>query len=1400
MLLEMAAAEFDPLLGIQAPNHFVQNANPDITAVSWKSWKRSLNLYLRAKNITNDSRKQAALLHYGGAAVQNVYFALVEEDEEKSFDETVELLDDNFLPLVNVPFERHQFRQECQKSNETVDQFVCRLRHKASRCEYTDVNEMICDQVIDKCNSHDLRKKFLEKQCEKALNLADVLKIARTFEAVDRQSGAMKLTASAVKSAAPQTNMVRRSNWKSSHSDTQTFKRSYSRNGNISCYACGGFGHMSTWDCCPAKNKTCAACGEIGHFKIKCPVEYEQRKRNSFGGRGKPNRGNRGGSTNRGGGSSSRGSSSHGSSGRGGARPKTGPRKVNQLVDYGNEQSDEYDEDYVFSVSSGENMTSTEIVIGGVTLGNVLIDSGSNRNVISRTTWEYLKSEKIRCKTKKVDSFLYPYGSKPIPVIGTFICDVSCKDTGKLCRAEFSVIDNSARSILSKKTSEMLDILRVGPPEINNLEEFPELCDGVGLLKGYSLKLNISDKVHPVAQPLRRIPFGLRKKVDEKLDELLASEIIEPVPEGPTTWVSPLVVIPKGDDVRICVDMRKANEAVVRERFPIPTVDDLLVDLNEASHFSKIDLKMGFHQIELSPESRYITTFVTHRGLFRYKRLMFGLSSAPEKYQQIIRDVLAECGEGVANIADDIIVFGRNLKEHDVRLRKVLERLCKVGLTVNAKKCKFRIDKLTFFGHQLTSAGVSPSDEKVQAVREASPPTNVSEVKSLLGLLQYCSRFIPDYSSLAEPIQQLCRKNVKFVWGNAQQSAFEKLKDRMINAKTLAYFKTEAKTRVIADASPYALGAVLTQFQGNMWRVVSYASRSLTDVERRYSQTEKEALALVWACERFSLYLYGVSFELETDHRPLEFIFGAKSKPAARVERWVLRMQAFDAKIVYRPGKSNIADCLSRLNNRTWADLPQNGDTHDYVCCIAKFSVPNAIKFSDFDKASENDVELATLRKCIMGNVWNDENCAQYKHLKDELCVCGNIVLRGTRLIVPKSLREQVLNLAHEGHQGICKTKSRLRTKVWWPKMDNEAEKLCRKCRSCLLLASSTPPEPMARTVPNAPWQDLAADLLGPLPSGHSILVVVDYYSRFYEVAVMKSTTSEQLINAIEPMFVRFGVPCTLKTDNGSNFVSNEFEEFLAEFGIRHVTSPPMWPQANGEVERQNRSLLKALKIAHAENKSWRKELLRYLIAYRSTPHVSTGASPYRLMFGREMKTKLPEITADMNVNDEEYIDKDWRRKIDDKDYADRKRRAGVDEVAVGDQVILKSPKTDKLSCNFGTVPHTVTSRVGGELVVESPDGTSYRRHTTAVKVLPPLNDQNPPGKVLTPLNDQIPPVEVLPPLNPLNDQNHPSNDDEPPTNEELPVVDEKEKCVPSSTKPVRKKHLPSKFKDYDIT
>ena len=768
-----------------------------------------------------------------------------------------------------------------------------------------------------------------------------------------------------------------------------------------------------------------------------------------------------------------------------------------------------------------------------------------------------------------------------------------------------------------------------------------------------------------------------------------------------------------------CVDMRRANEAIVRERHPIPTVDEVLEELNQSTVFSKLDLRLGFHQLELHEDSRPITTFITHLGLFRYKRLLFGVNSAPELYQHVIRQVLQDC-PGASNIADDIVVHGRGTEEHDKRLVSVFRKLADAGLTLNRDKCKFRLSHLEFMGHLLTDQGVGPLPSRVEAIVNAREPTCASEVRSFLGLVNFSAKFIPNLAVVAEPLRKLCRQNARFEWKQEQKKAFAELKSRLANAQTLAYFDRTAPTEVIADAGPVGLGAVLVQWQNGERRVVYYASRSLSDVERRYSQTEKEALALVWACEKFHVYLGGLEFSLVTDHKPLKAIYGKRSKPSARIERWVLRLQQYNFKVVYRSGRDNIADALSRLSQQE--DPSSRSVAKEYVRFIAKQAAPWAISIQEIEQESDKDSDLKAVRQAVKSGDWS--KCSEsIRAVRGEITIVGRIVLRGTRIVIPKALQQKTILAAHEGHQGIVKTKARLRTKVWFPLMDKMAEQLCRSCHECQLVSTAPNPEPVKRTrLPDGPWQHLAADLLGLLPNGDYLFVVVDYFSRFFEVRFLTHTSSARTINCLEDIFAVHGLPVSLKTDNAPNLTSAEIKDYLRDCGIRHHTSIPLWPQSNGEVEQQNRSLLKYLKIVHSQGRNMRTELHKFLFAYRTTPHSTTGMAPAEMLFRRRIRSKLPEVQLTDSTENTSDVDfeaarlKDSQEKEKGKCYIDAKRSAKISEIKPGDKVLLTQQQSGKLSLPFHPEPFTVIQRHNQEVLVNSKEGTVYRRNIAHVK------------------------------------------------------------------------------------
>ena len=352
------------------------------------------------------------------------------------------------------------------------------------------------------------------------------------------------------------------------------------------------------------------------------------------------------------------------------------------------------------------------------------------------------------------------------------------------------------------------------------------------------------------------------------------------------------------------------------------------------------------------------------------------------------------------------------------------------------------------------------------------------------------------------------------------------------------------------------------------------------------------------------MYLYGVNFEICTDHKPLLIVLGAKSKPpSAMIERWLLYLQQFQYKLTHIRGTDNPADVLSRLPVSTTQDHETQA-TEESAYSVARKAIPAALVPKEVEIASEKDPTLQLVRNAVITDDWSKLQGTTYKAIKEELWVIGQVVMRGSRIVIPESLQKRTILLAHEGHQGMVRTKARLREKVWWPRMDKQVEQAIRACHPCQLVGPRSKPEPVRSTKrPYSPWQEISVDLLE-ISSGNHLLVVVDYYSRWVEAVLLKKTDAQHVIKSMEAVFRTHGLPETVRSDNGPPFASMEY------LGIEHKKGVPYWPQSNGEVERCNGTLLKIVRIARLEGRDWRRALEYFLFQYRVTPHTVTGISP----------------------------------------------------------------------------------------------------------------------------------------------------------------------------------------------
>ena len=560
------------------------------------------------------------------------------------------------------------------------------------------------------------------------------------------------------------------------------------------------------------------------------------------------------------------------------------------------------------------------------------------------------------------------------------------------------------------------------------------------------------------------------------------------------------------------------------------------------------------------------------------------------------------------------------------------------------------------------------------------------------------------------------------------------MKKKLTQTPVMAYFDTSKRTMVIIDGSPFGLGAILAQRESHQYKIISYASRLLTPVERRYSQTDIEGLSLVWGIEHFRLFLIGSEVDIITDHKALESIFNnPKSKPPARIERWMMRLQPFTFRVIYKKGHLSELDYMSRHPVSGPTETTDEGEIAEaYVKFIVNHAIPTSMTIDEITEETITDPTLTKVCESLLSVKWDNKGKDIQPFLKcaDELTVnkSQNIVLKGTRIVIPKSLQETATKLAHVGHQGIKKTKCLLREKIWYPNIDAKVQEIVEKCVPCQAVGQKSPPEPMEITPTlDTPWSSLAIDFYGPIPNtGQYRLVVVDTYSKFPEIEVVNSTEPKACIPKLDRIFATHGTPAKLKSDNGPPFNAKEFENYVKTPGIDWKPSTPLWPQGNANTESIMRPIGKVMRTSILKNKNWRQELQRFLLSYRSTPHKTTGVASCELLFNLQIRGQLPQLQTKKVVNRHRKAKQNIeRKKEENKVYYNQKKKAKYSDIHVGDTVLCLQKKTNKLTPRFSPEMLVVMERSGSKVTAESQDKRITRNISHFTKLVVSDSDED---------------------------------------------------------------------------
>ena len=841
-----------------------------------------------------------------------------------------------------------------------------------------------------------------------------------------------------------------------------------------------------------------------------------------------------------------------------------------------------------------------------------------------------------------------------------------------------------------------------------------ELPAGVPPLRGAEpFRIELKPGTQPFGRYGPRMTEANTREAEKMLKELLAKGFIRP---SRSPWGSPMFLVDKPDgSKRMVIDYRALNAATQRNRYPLPRVDELFDQLQGARYFSKIDLRTGYWQIRVAAEDVPKTAFTSRHGHFEWLVLPMGLTNAPAEFMALMENTFrAELNKFVLVFLDDILIYSKTLEEHEQHLRVVLQRLKEQQLYAKLSKCQFMRQEVEFLGHYVGRAGVRMVDGKVAAVEQWPTPTCQKDVEQFLGLAGYYRRFIANFSRIAAPLSELCgtlrkdkvgatRKPPKkaFAWGEEQQRAFEELKRAVSGAPCLAIPDTAREFIVHTDASGYATGAVLMQQFDEGLRPIAFLSKKMTAAERNYPVHEQELLAILNALKAWRHYLSGRPFTVLTDHQSLQYV-ETSAMATPRQMRWAAWLAEFDFHIKYVPGKGNVvADALSRgaAGKAPGNQQPKGEEDGDDAPRLLLQAIG----------------ELAPLpvrvRDAAAGDADYQGKLAQSHAQLEEggFAKAGKLLYKvdgtpnGGQLVVPndRALRTWLLSAAHDSlmgaHQGAERTVRWLKDRVWWPHMAADTQRYVRGCEACQRNKPDTRGKqglPLSIDVPKRAFDVLCMDFIGPLPRtarGHnSVMVVVDKLTRYAHYIPMRTTDSGQEVFALlnQHVLANHGVPSAIISDRDSRFTSHFWEDLWAGLRTTLKRSTAFHPQTDGQTERQNRTLIEALRAyVDAHQGNWDVLLPELQLANNAAVCASTGYSPYAMLYGRAPRTELDaELETDgvaprgahpgarelaKRISEAERTAREVTEKAQAKQRRDAERGRRPVEIGVGDKAWL---------------------------------------------------------------------------------------------------------------------------------
>jgi len=743
--------------------------------------------------------------------------------------------------------------------------------------------------------------------------------------------------------------------------------------------------------------------------------------------------------------------------------------------------------------------------------------------------------------------------------------------------------------------------------------KFPSLFSGdktqVGLVPGVTHKIVTGD-ASPLCTRQWRMPESAKEKIRKECDDMLKAGIIEP---STSPWLSPVVLVKKKDgSLRFCVDYRNLNSVTVADTYPLPRIDELVDELRDTQVFSLLDSRSAYWSVAVEPSDKPKTAFSDGYRLFQFRRMPFGLSTAPTTFQRTMNVVLSPVlGRHTLAYLDDVVVYSPDFNSHLIQLEETLKILNDAGFKLNLAKCEFAVQEFRFLGFKVTPEGILPDPEKVRSIVDMTPPRNAKGVRRFLGATGFFRKHIPKYAAIAAPLTQLTRKDQSFRWGTLEQEAFQSLKDKLASAPILQKPRFNDPFEVHTDASQLAIGACLMQrdAHGNP-SAVAYFSRKLRGAETRYSATDAEALAVVEGVRAFDPYIYGRQFTVYTDHRPLVYVFTRKTK-SARMSRWAYELSHYQFQITYKQGvQHKVPDMLSRSVGQI--DLADVDPT-----AMREEQLKDSLLLEIIEYLEERSLPKRKLPLAL--DEFSLQNGVLY-HIRE---LPGHVV---HQLVVPRSLRAAALKLAHDSafasHPGVFRTYQKLRDLFYFPNMLRDVKSYVASCATCQRRKGTPHRAPLAAAPEvSAPFEKVSADLVdcGLSTAGYRyILVLIDHLTRFLQLIPVPSKEAEVVAEAyINDFLTIFGPPRLLQTDGGCEFTNRLFTQVCSIVKTKTHLTIACHPQANGMVERSNKVVKEALAtLTERHPLEWHQYVPQVRLALNSAFHRSVGDQPLYLLMG----------------------------------------------------------------------------------------------------------------------------------------------------------------------------------------